>query len=159
MENDLELVELLVQINRRFWKLLSPLFKKGQLSITELLVLSIMSKKKTSRVVQLANIIGVPPSTLTGILDRLVLKGYLKRDRDPNDRRSVCMIATPKLGSFFSKMTAPMEDMLRARLGLMAETRKKRLAADLKLLLENLGQDFDGDAISRRRTESALHDR
>jgi DNA-binding MarR family transcriptional regulator len=156
MESDIELVQALGQINRRLWKLLSPVFKKGRMSITELLVLSIMSKKKTSRVVQLADFIGVSPSTLSGILDRLVAKGFLKRDRDPGDRRSVSVTATPKLGSFFCKMTAPMEERLRERLGLMPESRKERLTADLKFLLGNLEQDSYGDAKSSRTLESAV---
>jgi MarR family transcriptional regulator, organic hydroperoxide resistance regulator len=138
MESEIQLVEVLYQVNRRIWKLFSPIFKKEQLSITEVLVMSIMAKKKTSRVTGLATLIGVPASTLTGILDRLVEHGFLQRSQDPDDRRSVCMKATPKLESFIRNMTAPIEETLRARLKPMAESRKKRLSEDLKVLLESL---------------------
>ena len=143
MESEIRLVELLYQINRRIWKLFSPLFRGEQLSITELLVLKIMSKKKTSRVTELATVIGVPSSTVTGILDRLVQQGFLQRSQDPSDRRSVCMTATPKLESFIRNWTAPIEKMLRARLRPMAESRKKRLTEDLQFLLESLEQEGD----------------
>jgi DNA-binding MarR family transcriptional regulator len=138
MESEIQLVELLYQINRRIWKLFAPLFKKEQLSMTEVFVLSIMSKRKTSRVTELATVIGVPASTLTGILDRLVEHGFLLRNPDPSDRRSVCMTATPKVGAFLRGRTALIEETLRARLAPMAESRKKRLTEDLRALLESL---------------------
>ncbi len=141
MESEIQLIELLYQINRRIWKLFAPLFKREQLSITEVLVLSIMGKKKTSRVTELATLIGVPASTLTGVLDRLVEHGFLLRSQDPSDRRSVCMAATPKLESFVRNLTAPIEETMRARLKPMAETRKKRLTEDLRCLLESLEKE------------------
>ena len=143
MESEIQLVELLYQINRRIWKLCAPLLKKEQLSVTEVLVMSIMSKKKTSHVTELATVIGVPASTLTGILDRLVEQGFLLRNQDPGDRRSVCMTATPKLVSFIRNWKAPIEDTLRTRLKTMAESRKKRLTEDLRSLLESLEKDCD----------------
>ncbi len=141
MESEIRLVELIYQINRRIWKLISPLVKKEQLSITELLVLGIMNRKKTSHVLQLATVIGVSPSTLTGILDRLVLHGFLQRSQDPSDRRSVCMTATPKLELFVRDWTAPIDKVLRARLAPMAESRKARLTADLQQLLDSLEEE------------------
>jgi DNA-binding MarR family transcriptional regulator len=143
MESEIQLVELLYQINRRIWKLFAPLLKREQLSITEVLVLSIMSKKKTSHVTELATVIGVPASTLTGILDRLVEHGFLLRDHDPADRRSVCMTATPKLASFIRNWTAPIEETLRTRLMPMAESRKKRLTEDLRALRDSLEKECD----------------
>jgi DNA-binding MarR family transcriptional regulator len=140
MESEIELIELLVQINRRVWKLLSPFFRGTGLSLTEVLVLVIMNKRKTSRVTKLATVIGVSPSTLTGILDRLVERRFLQRRPDPSDRRSVCMTATPKLESFMRDWTAPAEEMMRERLAPMAESRKKKLIVDLQFLLQSLEQ-------------------
>ena len=159
MESEIRLVELLYQINRRVWKLISPVFKREQLSITELLVLKIMSRKKTSRVTELATMIGVPSSTITGILDRLVQQGFLQRSQDPSDRRSVCMTATPKLETFMRNWTAPIEAMLRARLRSLAESRKKRLTEDLQFLLESLEQEGDDNDKSHQAIESARRGR
>ncbi len=145
-QSEIQLVEMIYQVNRRIWKLFAPLFRKEQLSITEVLVMSIMAKRKTSRVTELATLIGVPASTLTGILDRLVEHGFLLRTQDPGDRRSVCMKATAKLESHVRGLTAPIEETLRARLKPMAESRKKRLTEDLRALMESLekeGNDSD----------------
>jgi DNA-binding MarR family transcriptional regulator len=94
-------------------------------------------------VTELATVIGVPASTITGILDRLVEQGFLLRNQDPNDRRSVCMTATPKLESFMRTLTAPIEETMRARLAAMAEFRKKRLTEDLRVFLEILEKEND----------------
>ncbi len=156
MEDEFRLIELLYQINRRIWKLFAPLLRKEQLSIAELLVLMIMGKQKKSRALQLAADIGVPPSTVTGIVDRLVLQGYLERRQDPEDRRSVCITATPRLESFIRNWTAPIDELLRARLALMSESRKKRMVADLLLLLEGLEQEGDHDHTSRQPIAGAV---
>jgi DNA-binding MarR family transcriptional regulator len=155
MESEIELIEVIYQVNRRIWKLFAPLFKMEQLSITDALVLSIMNKKKTSRVTELATVIGVPASTLTGILDRLVERGYLVRSHDPSDRRSVWMNATPKLDSFIRTWTAPIEETLRARLKPMAESRKNRLVEDLRVLMESLEKEDNDGEKTQAAAESA----
>lgn len=160
MESEIELIELLFQINRRVWRLFSPYVRGSGLSITETLVLVIMSKKKTSRVTKIATLIGISPSTLTGILDRLVERKFLARRQDPTDRRSVCMVATPKLETFIRNLAAPSEEMLRTKLAPMAESRKKRLVVDLKFLLNSLEQDSSGSGgVSPAAVETAGKDR
>ncbi len=155
MDSEIQLIELLFQVNRRVWKLFSPFVKGTGLSLTELMVLVIMSKRKTSRVTKLATVIGVSPSTLTGILDRLVERRFLKRRQDPTDRRSVCMVATPKLETFIHNGTAPAEELLRARLAPMAGSRKKRFVADLQFLLESLEEEGSDDSGTSPAAEDA----
>lgn len=45
---------------------------------------------------QLARVMCIHPSTLTGILQRLVLRGLLKRSTNPLDRRQAVLRLTPK---------------------------------------------------------------
>jgi len=124
--------------------------------MTELLVLKAMADRKASRVTELATVIGLPPSTLTGALDRLVRRGFLRRGPLPGDRRSVCMMATRKLVSLARGWTVPAETMLRARLSSLSETRRKRLFADLRLLLESLGEEGEGGRQTGEETSSAV---
>ena len=53
------------------------------------------------------------------------------------------MTATPKLGAFLRNRAALIEETLRARLATMAESRKKRLSEDLRVLLESLEKESD----------------
>jgi len=51
----------------------------------------------------LARAAGVHPATMTGVLDRLEKGGWLARDRDPGDRRSVVLRVRPdRVGEVFA---------------------------------------------------------
>lgn len=45
---------------------------------------------------KLAEILHLHPSTLTGVLDRLVAAGLVERSRDPDDLRRMLLTLTPK---------------------------------------------------------------
>ncbi len=138
MEEEIQLAELFYQINRRIWKLLAPMFKEAQLSLTEIIVLATMVKKKKSRVSDLAALTGLPASTLTGILDRLVEQRLLERSQDPEDRRGVVMTATPKLTTSVNEFLSPMRATLRTRLDGIPKPRLKRITEDLRFILERM---------------------
>jgi DNA-binding MarR family transcriptional regulator len=140
MDKEIELIELFHQISRKIGKTLAPVFRKQDLSHTEIVALFVMNKRQTSRVTELDTIIGVPASTLTGILDRLVAQGYLEREPDPDDRRSLILKAAPKLKTFIRGLMAPMENRLKEVFRAMPEARLERLIADLQFVLEQLDQ-------------------
>ena len=141
MRNEIQLVELFEQINHKLRKLLAPVFRKNELSITEVNVLMLMDRKKTSRMTELTTMLGIPASTLTGILDRLVLHGFLERGPDPDDRRGVLVTATPKLNKFMQSCTDSIGNMLKTAFESMSESRLNRLLQDLQFVLENLAQN------------------
>ncbi|MGB9793252.1 MAG: MarR family winged helix-turn-helix transcriptional regulator, partial [Thermacetogeniaceae bacterium] len=125
------------------------------LSGAEMMVLWKMNKRGTYRVTDLAQEICVSPSTLTGILDRLVEKGLLQRFPDPDDRRSVLLKGSPQLKDFIDKVTASLEEELSKIFGKMPETDYKRIVEDLELLLKYLeGEKDDGDGRARDKVGS-----
>src|ERR1700748_294631 len=62
---------------------------EGELGITgpQRLVLRVVGQFPGLSAGQVAHIVRLPPSTLTGILQRLVAGGLLERERDPRDSR------------------------------------------------------------------------
>jgi DNA-binding MarR family transcriptional regulator len=52
-----------------------------------------------ARVAELANRLWVRPPTVTGIIDTLVKAGYVRRERDPSDRRAVWVVLTEAGGA------------------------------------------------------------
>jgi MarR family 2-MHQ and catechol resistance regulon transcriptional repressor len=141
MRDEIRLAELFRQINKNLWKKLSMIIKGEQFSITEISVLFMVHKRKTIRMSELATRIGIPASTLTGILDRLVAQGFLERRQDPSDRRSVLVSTTAKLKLFFNEQMAPMVLRLRAAFRCMSDSRITRLSRDLQFLLDHLDQE------------------
>lgn len=143
---EIELTELLGAIYRKIMKRLSHYAKAEGLSMTEGMVLWRIHKLGTTRVSEIATQIGLPPSTLTGVLDRLVADDWLERVDDPEDRRAVVMKSTPKLAEFVKGgMSASSKSLARCFRNLPPKM-LDRLVADLGSVLECL----DGDEEARR---------
>jgi DNA-binding MarR family transcriptional regulator len=140
MDNEIQLLELFNQINKKIWGRLMPIFRQKQLSIAEISVLIWMNRRPACRATELATMIGIPTSTVTGILDRLEKRGFLERSQDPNDRRSIQITATPKTRELVAELKAPMESMLREAFRSMPDSRTRRLIQDLRFILETLEQ-------------------
>ncbi len=64
------------------------------LSRFELLALLLVEKQQGLPMSPLAQRLGIPMSTATGVADRLVKKGLLKRERQEEDRRVVVVFLT-----------------------------------------------------------------
>lgn len=57
-------------------------------------LLSFLASYSPTSCGELARVFGLKPSTLTSMLDRLVARGLVVRESDPNDRRSVLVSPT-----------------------------------------------------------------
>lgn len=139
--NEIGLIELFWNINRRIVKRLAPLAQKEGLSITEMVVLWKTHHAGARRVIALAEELGVPPSTFTGMLDRLVNGGWLERDRDPDDRRAVVMKSTAKLGELVRTLKHASARTLEKAFRKLPHATRERLAGDLASVLECLEQE------------------
>ncbi len=138
---DAQLIELLSQISRKLHRRLAPLFESEGLSATEIVVLKAMHRRQTCRASELSERIGIPPSTLTGILDRLVTGGWLQRVPDPEDRRSILIRCAPKLSICVERLTARVETELQAMIGILPVENYSRLIDDLQRILDHLEND------------------
>lgn len=63
-------------------------------SKTEIFSILYLDKRKEVTITELVEYINVPMSTATGIVDRLVRKGYIARERSDTDRRIVVLRLT-----------------------------------------------------------------
>jgi DNA-binding MarR family transcriptional regulator len=139
--NEIELVELLSGIYRKIMKRVGPIAKAEGISKTEMIVLWQFHKRGFPRVTELSAELGLPPSTLTGILDRLVAGGWLERVDDPEDRRAVILHGTPKLEGFIDNtMKESSKDLARVMRKLPPEL-LERLSKDLSVVLGCLDQE------------------
>lgn len=139
--NEIGLIELFWNINRRIVKRLAPLAQKEGMSITEVVVLWKAHHAGARRVTALAEELGVPPSTLTGMLDRMVDGGWLERDKDPDDRRAVVMKSTAKLGELVRNLKHASSRTLDKAFRKLPQNTRDRLAGDLASVLECLEQE------------------
>lgn len=134
----LELVEL---VGRRMRRQLQPVVEAEGLSVAELFVLRKVSGLGRCRVTEIAEDIGIVPSTLTGITDRLVTKGFLRRTADPEDRRAVLLEAGERLPGVVERIRRAREERLEGAFKLLPPKELDRLVADLEELLRGLEQE------------------
>jgi DNA-binding MarR family transcriptional regulator len=89
LEPVLDFMRLLWTIEHRLQS--TSKLMEGRLGITgpQRLVLRIVGRFPGISAGELARVVRLHPSTITGILQRLVRKGFLRRDRDPIDSRRV----------------------------------------------------------------------
>ena len=69
---------------------------RGLITIPQMLILHLVAERKTCTMRTLAQSLDLKGSTLTGIVDRLVSLGLLKRFNSEADRRAVLAEITPK---------------------------------------------------------------
>lgn len=134
----LTLTELFGAIYRKMIKRLSRYAEAEGLSWSESLVLWTIHKHRSLHVSKIANSIGLPPSTLTGMLDRLVAGGWIEREPDPNDRRAILVACTGKFeGVANATIRASFASLEQDFAGLPPQL-VDRLVGDLATVLECL---------------------
>jgi DNA-binding MarR family transcriptional regulator len=99
------------------------------LSAAETNVLACMRDVERPTVRELSAATAQPPSTLTGVLDRLERRGVIARRPNPADRRSTLIVLTPagretarRVGDAFDRVAARIPERTAVQLlGILAE--------------------------------------
>ena len=83
-------------------------FANRQITQTQFLMIVAIHAYGQCRMSTLANNMKIKMPTATGIADRLVKAGYVKRFSEPKDRRTVILQLTSKGSSFFEEFAQVM---------------------------------------------------
>jgi DNA-binding MarR family transcriptional regulator len=99
---------------------------------------------------ELADLTGLTSGAITGVIDRLEKVRFVRRDRDPSDRRKVFVEVLPSVQADLNPLGVPMQD---AVFGVLAKYKD----ADLEMLLEILSrlQEAGVSAIQEVRARAA----
>jgi DNA-binding MarR family transcriptional regulator len=91
-----EVVELQRQVGRIVGQHVPSSWIDSGLTITQLRSLFLIATKGRTNFRKLAEALGVTPSNVTGIADRLEEQGLVRRTQNPEDRRETTLQATNK---------------------------------------------------------------
>jgi DNA-binding MarR family transcriptional regulator len=91
-----EIVELERQVGRIIGQHAHIIWIDSGLTLTQLRSLFLIANKGSTNFRKLAKALGVTPSNVTGIVDRLVEQGLVSRTQNPEDRREMTLRATDK---------------------------------------------------------------
>ncbi len=89
-----EIVELQREASRTLGAHAGSLLVKSGLTIAQLKNLLLIADMGSTNFRKLAEALGVTPSNVTGIVDRLVEQGLVSREENPEDRRVMTLQAT-----------------------------------------------------------------
>jgi DNA-binding MarR family transcriptional regulator len=91
-----EVVKLQRQVGRILGQRAPSIWIDSGLTITQLRSLFLIANKGSTNFRKLAEALGVTPSNVTGIVDRLEEQGLVHRTPNPEDRREITLQATDK---------------------------------------------------------------
>jgi DNA-binding MarR family transcriptional regulator len=142
---EIETVELIMNITRMFGKRFGAMASAAGLSMTEALALWKIQSAGGCKANRIASHLGLPPSTLTGMLDRLEAGGWITREADPEDRRALLMRATPKLKEFMKSARRSLTRSLAPTFASLPPDLMPRLSEDLRLVLACLRAEEEAE--------------
>jgi DNA-binding MarR family transcriptional regulator len=136
---ELDIVELIAKVARLFAKrFFGPIASEAGFSVTEGLVLWKIYHAGAAKASEVASSLGLPPSTLTGVVDRLVTGGWILREADPTDRRALSLRAPQKLKDYMKASRKSVTKSLERTFKDLPPELMPRLSADLAAMLECL---------------------
>jgi DNA-binding MarR family transcriptional regulator len=116
------------------------------------LVLRIVTERPGLSAGEVARIVHLHPSTITGILQRLLRKGLLRYERDQQDSRRVRLHPQPAAKGFLPASATTVESAVTRALATIRKERvryaREVLAAIAKALSDDCGRS---DAVPRKR--------
>jgi DNA-binding MarR family transcriptional regulator len=152
MDERERVISHILTIDRRLYEYLQfnhmPDWAGVELTMPQLKLLFLSGGPRPMPASQMARALGMTPSTATGVVDRLVAQGLVRRLVDPGDRRVVLLQATPE-GS------ALLERLLLAGLGHFRSILDRLTLEDLRVVeraldaLHNAAMSLGNDGQSR----------
>ncbi len=107
----LEVMDSLVQASFTVIALLSRAAAEHDLSLTQLRVLAILRDRQPT-MAELATHLGLERSSVSGLIDRAVRRGLVRRDASNEDGRAVLVSLTPDGQRLASLLTEEISDLI-----------------------------------------------
>jgi DNA-binding MarR family transcriptional regulator len=104
--------EIMLVFMKEFARRQASQFLKVKITLPQLFVLGILKKENELRMTDLAKFIGVTTAAMTGIVDRLIKYGYLKRQAGVEDRRIIKVSLTAKGAALVTKVNEQRKQMI-----------------------------------------------
>jgi DNA-binding MarR family transcriptional regulator len=101
-----QIIEVQRQIDRARRQYETDIWMVSPLTRAQLKSLFFISNQGRTCLVDLANALGVTPTNITGIIDRLAKQGLVNRDENPRDRRMFLISTTEKGEEFVASLRA-----------------------------------------------------
>jgi DNA-binding MarR family transcriptional regulator len=130
-----DVVDSLVVASFTVIALLSRVAAEHDLSLTQLRVLAILRDREPT-MAELAGYLGLERSSVSGLIDRAVKRGLVRRDASEQDGRAVRVSLTPDGRRLASAGAQEMGELLEPMTGQLSQAERNRLSLLLGKLLD-----------------------
>jgi len=114
------LASIIMMMQRCFVQHLSAELSRGKVSFAQFFLLGHFPPDKTLAMREIAEKMAHTTAAATGLVDRLVKLGYLKRLDDPDDRRRVLVRITPKGEELVERIRQDIVEKLASVTGILS---------------------------------------
>lgn len=115
-----------------------------EISYQQLNVLYLVRTENTS-MADMARYLGVAPTVITGLVDRLEARGLIRRDAHPSDRRRIQLVLTERGNQVSTQVEKAIASRIERQVQLLDETERAHLRAGLELF-ERLTIELEASA-------------
>ena len=136
-----ELAELHQRYLRRLYAASLEAWVRLDLTMPQLRLLYLLVNDGPAGAGALARRLGLAPSTVTGLVDRLVERGLARRDEDRHDRRAVWTAATAHGRELVEALVAQRREQLLGLFGRLSADEQAELGSALRALLRAAGEE------------------
>jgi DNA-binding MarR family transcriptional regulator len=123
-------------------------------SKSEIFTMFFLDKKKEVTMTELVEYINSPLSTATGIVDRLVKNGYVKRDRSETDRRIVVLALTEEGSQFIKNLKSLVSEYVNMVLEDLTEEEKQFMLGIVLKMLNKLQNEWSTNKPDKQNSET-----
>ena len=116
---------------------------KGKITLPQLLILELLSRQGASKMTELAKYMKVSTAASTGIVQRLVLLGYVQRVYDPRDRRIVRIKLSTKGTELLKKISQQRTQLVIKIFGQISENDRGEYLRILMQVKDILNKEED----------------
>ncbi|MBD3246335.1 MAG: MarR family transcriptional regulator [Candidatus Omnitrophica bacterium] len=130
-EVSLLIPKLVVSIRQNF-------FEIEELTNRQIVTLMYISESDRPKLTDIAENFQVSAPTVSGVVDRLTRKGYLRRERDQQDRRVVYVVLSRKGTEFIERFRKTIQQRWETILDCLSRAEQEEYLRILRKILKNM---------------------
>lgn len=123
----------------------------GALTFNQFIILDLVAQKKEMPLADLHGLLAVEKSTTTRLLNPLVRKGLLTRDKSSHDSRAAKLRLTPEGKSIHKKVWSCLDVFFQGILNNLPESRKSEVLESVKAFINAIRATMDQNCCSSKK--------
>ena len=120
-----EMAKLLPKIMREFHLRVRSIITNEQLSLSQIVILEYLFETKSSNMSEIATTLQLTMGRATGIVDNMIEKKLIKRERDTNDRRIVKVFLLKKGEEMAEKIKEERKESFNSMFSILTEEERE----------------------------------